>query len=145
MLLCNIYFHLQLNQIYWVMSSGLGKIVMVSLVRFVIILVKWGTQHYTDVTMGAMASQITSLVIVYSTVYSGSDQRKHHSSASLTFVWGIHPAPVNSLHKWPVTWKMFLFDDVIMKRNSNIPWPVNWWKWKAVDTILPLPDYVLWT
>ena len=42
--------------------------------------------------MGAMASQITSLTIVYSTVYSGADQRKHQSSASLAFVTGIHRA-----------------------------------------------------
>ena len=40
--------------------------------------------------MGAMASQITSLTIVYSTVYLGSDQRRHQSSASLAFLWGIH-------------------------------------------------------
>ena len=40
--------------------------------------------------MGAIASQITSLAIVYSTVYSDADQRKHQSSASLAFVWGIH-------------------------------------------------------
>ena len=40
--------------------------------------------------MGAIASQITSLTIVYSTVYSDADQRKHQSSASLAFVWGIH-------------------------------------------------------
>ena len=46
--------------------------------------------HYDDVTMSLMASQITSLAIVYSTVYSGADQRKHQSSASLAFVWGIH-------------------------------------------------------
>ena len=46
--------------------------------------------HYADVTMGAMASQITSLTIVYSTVYSDADQRKHQGSASLAFVWGIH-------------------------------------------------------
>ena len=39
--------------------------------------------------MGTMASQITSLTIVYSTVYSDADQRKHQSSASLAFVWGI--------------------------------------------------------
>ena len=52
---------------------------------------KWFT-HYTDVIMGAMASQITSLTIVYSTVYSGADQRKHQSSASLAFVRGIHRA-----------------------------------------------------
>ena len=39
--------------------------------------------------MGAMASQIISLTIVYSTVYSSADQRKHQSSASLAFVRGI--------------------------------------------------------
>ena len=60
------------------------------------------------------ASQITSLTIVYSTVYSDADQRKHQSSASLAFVRGIHRGPVNSPHKWPVTRKMFPFDDVIM-------------------------------
>ena len=43
--------------------------------------------------MGVMASQITSLTIVYSTVYSGADQSKHQSSASLAFVWGIHRWP----------------------------------------------------
>ena len=64
--------------------------------------------------MGAMASQITSLTIVNSTVYSGVDQRKHQSSASLAFVRGIHRWPVNSPHKWPVTQKMFPFDDVII-------------------------------
>ena len=41
--------------------------------------------------MSAMASQITSLTIVYSTVYSGADQRKHQSSASLAFVLGNSP------------------------------------------------------
>ena len=46
--------------------------------------------HYNDVIMGPMASQITSLTIVYSTVYSGADERKHQSSVSLAFVWGIH-------------------------------------------------------
>ena len=70
--------------------------------------------HYSDVIMGTMVSQITSLVIVHSTVYSGADQRKHQSSASLAFVRGIHRWPVNSTHKGPVTRKMFPFDDVIM-------------------------------
>ena len=46
--------------------------------------------HYNDVIMGMIASQITSLTIVYSAVYSGADQRKHQSSAWLAFVWGIH-------------------------------------------------------
>ena len=45
--------------------------------------------HYNDVIMGAIASQITSLTIVYSIVYSDADQRKHQSSASLAFVRGI--------------------------------------------------------
>ena len=70
--------------------------------------------HYNDVIMEAIASQITSLTIIYSIVYSDADQRKHQSSASLAFVWGIHRGPVNSPHKWPVTRKMFPFDDVIM-------------------------------
>ena len=70
--------------------------------------------HYNDVIMGAIASQITSLTIVYSTVYSDADRRKHQSSASLAFVRGIHRGPVNSPHKWPVTRKMFPIDDVIM-------------------------------
>ena len=61
-----------------------------------------------------MASQITSLTIVYSTVYSDADQRKHQSSAALAFVWGIHRSLVNSPHKGPVTRKRFPFDDVIM-------------------------------
>ena len=70
--------------------------------------------HYTDVTMSSMAFQITSLTIVYSTVYSDADQRKHQSSASLAFLRGIHRWPVNFPHKSPVTRKMFPFDDVIM-------------------------------
>ena len=70
--------------------------------------------HYNDVVMGSMVSQITSLAIVYSAVYSGADQRKHQSSASLVFVRGFHRGPVNYPHKWPVTRKMLPFDDVIM-------------------------------
>ena len=64
--------------------------------------------------MGAMASQITNLTIVYLSVHSGADQRKHQSSESLAFVRGIHRWPMNSPHKWPVTREMFAFDDVIM-------------------------------
>ena len=53
--------------------------------------------------------------IVYSSIYWGTYERKHQSSASLAFVRGIHRWPVNSSHKGPVTWKMSPFDDVIMK------------------------------
>ena len=69
--------------------------------------------------MGAMASQITSLITVFSTVNSGTDQRRHQSSASLVFVRGIHRWPVNSPHKWPLTWKMYPFHDVIMYSHRS--------------------------
>ena len=82
--------------------------------------------HYSDVIMSAMASQITSLAIVCSVVYSGADQRKHESSASLAFVQEIRRWPVNSPHKWPVTRKMFPFDDVIMyDGQSLVRWTVS--------------------
>ena len=47
--------------------------------------------HYSDVIMGTTASQITSFTFVLSTVYSGTDERKHQSSASLAFVRGNSP------------------------------------------------------
>ena len=62
---------------------------------------------YCDVIMGTMASQMTRVTIVYSTVYSGTDHRKYQSFASLAFVRGIHRWPGNSPHKGPVTGKMF--------------------------------------
>ena len=64
--------------------------------------------------MSAMASQIIAISIVYSTVCSGADQREKQTSTSLAFVRGIHPWPVNSPHKGPVTRKMFQFGDIIM-------------------------------
>ena len=78
--------------------------------------------------MNTMASQITSLTIVYSVVYSDADQRKHQSSASLAFVQWIHRGPVNSPHKWPVTQKMFPFDDVIMEKEvKKLTWLTGSW------------------
>ena len=79
--------------------------------------------HYSDFIMSTMASQITtSLTIVYSIVYSGVDQRKHESSASLAFVRGIHRSPVNSPHRGPVARKMFPFDDVMMTLSNHVIW-----------------------
>ena len=66
--------------------------------------------------MRAMASQITGVSIVYLTVCSGADQRKHQSSASLAFVRGIHRWLVKFPHKEPITRKQFSFDDVTMVR-----------------------------
>ena len=80
-------------------------------------------KHYGDVIMRVMASQITSLTIVCPNVYSGADQRKHQSSASLAFVRGIHRWPVNSPHKEPVMRKMFPFDDIIIfTQHCNNTW-----------------------
>ena len=72
------------------------------------------TTHYNDIIMSAVASQITSVSIVCSTLGSGPDQRIHQRSASLAFVRGIHRWAVNSPHKGSVTRKMFPFNDVIM-------------------------------
>ena len=64
--------------------------------------------------MSVMASQITVVSIVYSTVGSGADQSKHQSSASLTFVMVVHRRPVNSQHKKNP------FDDVILHTEIGI-------------------------
>ena len=96
----------------------------------------WSTTfpfHYNDDILGAVASQITSLTIVYSvysTVDSDADQRKHHSSASLAFVRGIHRGPLISPHKWPVTQKMIPFHDVIIfliKMDDLFPRRLTHW------------------
>ena len=70
--------------------------------------------------MSAMASQIASVTIVYSTIYSGADQRKYQSSASLAFVRGIHRSPVNSRHK----------------RASNAENVSIWWRHHAIQWVL---------
>ena len=96
------------------------------------------TWHYDDVRMDAIASQITSLTFVYSIVYLDADQRKHQSSVSLAFVRGIHRGPVNFPHKWPVTRKMFPFDDVIM---------IWFWGWVMISNNAPIgttSDIVWW-
>ena len=110
--------------------------------------------HYNDIMMSAMASQITSLTIVYfAIVYAQNkrrDQRKHRSSASLAFVRGIHWWPVNSSHKGPVTRKMFWWRrDVMMLGCSRNAWrsrsymflvaasEVVWVRWHLISPALP--------
>ena len=121
--------------------------------------------HYSDVIMGRIASQITSLTIVYSTIYSDAAQRKHQSSASLAFVWVIHRWPVNSPHKCPVMRKLFPFDDVIMflviiritwRRTVETSWHTNisvlwmesfrhrWIFLKKKDPVMHSFDVFLW-
>ena len=68
-----------------------------------------------------MASQITSLAIVYLTVYSGADQRKHQCSASLAFVRGIQPVTgefpaqkASSAENISIWWRHPLMDIVVL-------------------------------
>ena len=102
--------------------------------------------HNNDVIMDAMASQITSLTIVYSTVYLGTDQRKQ-SSASLTLVWGIHRWPVDSPHKGPVTWKMFPFDDVIITHCPSFQYKASlsrYWNFRYNDKMVMMRQSYLY-
>ena len=69
--------------------------------------------------MSTIASQITSLTIVYSIAYLSADHRKHQNSALLAFVRGFHRRPVNSPHKGSLSRKMFPFDDVIMQWDKG--------------------------
>ena len=87
--------------------------------------------------MSAMASQITSLTIVYSIVYSGADQIKHQSSASLAFVSGIHRWPVNSPHKGSVMRKMFPFDDHVYHLPDRITYIASHWLAFQANLIIP--------
>ena len=86
--------------------------------------------------MSAMASQITSFTIVYSTVYSGADQRKHQGSTSLAFVWGNSPVTGEfPAYQGPATHEMFPFDDVIM--NSNPVFEYTLTRFKAKSEVKP--------
>ena len=82
----------------------------------------WVLHHYSDVITSAMASQTTGVSIVYSTVCSGIDQRKHQSYVSLAFVRGMQHWPMISLHKGTVAWKMLSFHDVIMPCDDLLFW-----------------------
>ena len=78
------------------------------------------TSHYHDVIMSTMASEITSLTLVYSTVYSRRRSKKTSKLRVTGLCVGNSPVTVNSSHKGPVTRKMFPFDDVIMTCCSFI-------------------------
>ena len=67
-------------------------------------------------------------------------RRKYQSSASLAFVRGIHRWLVNSPHKWPVSQKMFPFDDAI-----TLPWRRSHSIWMSVRTQLSPIEYTMIT
>ena len=90
--------------------------------------------HYIDIIMTTAASQITSLTVVFSTVYSDADQRKHQSSVSLAFVWGIHRDRWIPRTKGQLRGKCFhlmtsscdcqpaVCTQVLLSRNSSCSW-----------------------
>ena len=88
--------------------------------------------------MTAMASQITSLTIVYSNFFHGQIKESIKAPASLAFVRGIHRWPMNSPHKGPVTRKIFQFDDVIMCFSNHMGdvSRVSWWRHQVSQSIL---------
>ena len=110
--------HQYVEQLVWRQWSHLTCITVTPCIRVN------SMKHYIDLILGVIASQITSLTIAFSTIYSDADQRKHQSSASLAFVWGINREPLNSPHKWPVMRKMFPFDDVIMNMHTVVQYLV---------------------
>ena len=62
--------------------------------------------------------------------------RHRSKKASLAFMQGIHRGLVNSRHKWPITRKMFPFDDVIMTigaDNDTKPLPAPALNWKLTN------------
>ena len=116
---CPLWRHRNQSQLdFFFIHSSFHKTHTKATQQHVFVRVVW---HYSDVIIATMASQISSHRIVYSTVYSCADQRKHQSPASLAFVRGIHRWPVKSPHKGPVTRKMFPLDDVIMSFKSTFP------------------------
>ena len=103
--------------------------------------------RYTDVIMTTITAQFTSPTVVYSTVYSDADQRKHKSSASLAFPWGIHrdrwiPRTKGQLrgkcfHLMTSSWKKyFLTRDLILNGSACRPAPL--WPFQYKDTVLPV-------
>ena len=105
-----------------------------------------GMSYYNDVIMSTIASKTTSLTIVYSTVYSGTDESKHQRSASLAFVWGIHRWPGNSPYKGPVTRKTFPFDDVIMvfTNITTRQWMGQGYRWTKIHYYFQWLQFISW-
>ena len=123
------YCHLDRTMKTYMYSSEVGIKIQASSSSKILLKTSWCHENlhwrkcvWKSLPWRQMAPQITSITINYWTVWSGADQRKHQSSASLAFVMGIPRWPVNSPHKGPVARKMFPFDDVVMvvSKMSNI-------------------------
>ena len=95
--------------------------------------------HYSYVIMRAMASQITCLSIVCTTVCLGAVQRKKSKLRVTGLFRGIHRSPVNSSYKGLVTPKLFPFDDVIMLKISKDILTTNPWYDHHVSNYIFMP------
>ena len=93
--------------------------------------------HYCDVILRTMASQISSLTVVYSRDCSDINRRKLQSFASLAFLWWTRRWPVNFPHKGPVTQKMFPFDHIITAKKWASVWEFRYW-WFP-----PVPEHII--
>ena len=74
-------------------------------------------------------------------------KKKNQSSASPASVWGIHRWPVNFPHKWPVTRKMFSFDDVTMVTRVGLYSLLVWLVGRTVNEVhqyLISPKWEFW-
>ena len=111
--------------------------------------------HYSDIVMSMMASQITSVSIVCLSICSGADQRKHQSFVALALVRGIHWWPEDSPHKGPLTRKMFPFDHPIMCgrhpkqcKISQLAYKIHHLSWPTAPLYTPIcvksSDFCWW-
>ena len=100
--------------------------------------------HYRDVIMGAIASQIISLTIVYSTVYSDADQRKHQSSGEFPAQMASNAENVSIWSSWVyctiyiestvlvIAWKRVTYSYLLC---FNL-YMCKWWCAMIIDTHL---------
>ena len=81
--------------------------------------------------MSTVASQITGVSIIYSTVCSSADQRKHESSVSLALVRGSHRWPVNS----PSQRASYAGNVSIWWRHHECVWLTQIFDWHGVGCL----------
>ena len=95
--------------------------------------------HYGDVIMSTIVSQITSLTIVYSTVYSDADQRKYQSSASLAFVPGIHRWIPKYFHL--MTSSKYILTRSCLEMIAKLEMSSGWLPWSKTSFNVPSNDH----
>ena len=90
-------------------------------VWWILLIPSWAFQHHSDVIMGTMASQITASSLFTQPFNQAQIKENIKALRHWPFLRG--RSPVNSLHKCPVTRKMFPFDDVVVDFGRSHDWP----------------------